>query len=60
MTVNDFKNKIKELFGEDSFDFSSMVYNGDRKPLTLICKKHNLSLTKTGRTFLRGARVPSL
>jgi hypothetical protein len=48
-----FKEKIIRKFGT-SYDFSLVKYVNQRTPVTLICKIHDINITKKPDLFLRG------
>ena len=41
ITTEDFIKRSKELFGENTFDYSNTNYTLSREPLLLKCKKHD-------------------
>jgi len=53
---NYFLTKAKEVHG-DRYDYSDSVYNGLKKDINIICKKHGKFTTKAG-VHLRGFNCP--
>lgn len=40
-TTEEFIQKSKEIWGEEHYDYSKVVYKNNSTPVTLICKYHN-------------------
>lgn len=47
MNKETYIEKLKELYGDNSFDFSSISYEHDRKPVIITCLIHNHTFNKT-------------
>lgn len=53
----EFKHKIEEIYG-DVFLFEKVNYINQRTEVTLICKKHKVSITRKPYVFLKGSGCP--
>ena len=53
LTQEEYSKKVLEKYG-DNFTIIS-EYKGVNYPITLKCNKHNLEITRTARSFIRGA-----
>jgi hypothetical protein len=51
--IESFKKKIKSIYG-NRFNFSQANYVNQRTPITLICVKHNVPVTKEPQLFISG------
>jgi hypothetical protein len=49
-----FIERIEKIFGENTFDYSLLDYNGAHKPVILICKKCNNKEIKSPSVFYKG------
>jgi Zn-finger nucleic acid-binding protein len=56
MDTNEFIQKSKEIFGEDTYDYSKTVYVDKNTKVTIICKKHNREFKQTPSQHLKGAQ----
>ncbi len=42
LTTEEFIERVKEIHGDDSFDFSQTIYKNQTTPVLLSCKKHGI------------------